>query len=45
MLLHHLLIRVHRILGTLLSILFVVWFLTGMVMMYHSYPKLTLQQV
>ena len=44
MLLHHLLIRVHRILGTLLSILFVVWFLTGMVMMYHSYPKLTLQQ-
>lgn len=31
----------HRILGTCLSILFLMWFLTGFVMMYHSFPKLT----
>lgn len=43
--LHHLLIRVHRILGTVLSILFLMWFLTGMVMMYHTYPSLTQQQL
>ncbi len=42
--LHHLLIRVHRMLGTVLSILFLVWFLSGMVMMYHSYPKVSQQQ-
>ena len=29
-------------LGTVLSILFLVWFLSGMVMMYHSYPKVSL---
>lgn len=31
-------------LGTMLSILFLVWFLSGMVMMYHSYPKVSQQQ-
>ena len=31
-------------LGTVLSILFLVWFLSGMVMMYHSYPKVSQQQ-
>ena len=28
----------HRILGTLLSILFVMWFASGLVMIYHTYP-------
>lgn len=30
----------HRILGTLLSILFLVWFLSGFVMIYHTFPKI-----
>ena len=30
----------HRILGTLLSILFLMWFVSGIVMMYHTYPSL-----
>jgi hypothetical protein len=30
---------IHRILGTLLSILFLVWFLSAFVMMYHSFPR------
>ncbi len=30
---------IHRILGTLLSILFLVWFLSGFVMIYHTFPK------
>lgn len=29
----------HRILGTVLSILFLVWFLSGFVMIYHTFPK------
>ena len=29
----------HRILGTLLSILFLMWFLTGIVMIYHGFPS------
>ena len=32
-------IKTHRILGRLLSILFLMWFVSGLVMMYHSYPK------
>lgn len=31
----------HRILGTALSILFLLWFLTGFVMIYHNFPKIT----
>ncbi len=31
----------HRILGTLLSILFLVWFLSAFVMMYHGFPRVT----
>ena len=31
-------------LGTVLSILFLMWFLTGMVMMYRTYPSLSQQQ-
>lgn len=30
----------HRILGTILSILFLVWFLSGFVMIYHTLPKI-----
>ena len=36
-----LLFSAHRILGTILSILFVVWFLSGFVMLYHNFPKVT----
>lgn len=31
----------HRILGTILSILFLVWFLSGFVMIYHTFPKVS----
>ena len=30
---------IHRILGTALSILFLVWFLSGLVMIYHTFPR------
>ena len=30
---------IHKVLGTLLSILFLVWFLSGLVMIYHSFPQ------
>lgn len=29
----------HKIVGTILSILFLVWFLSGFVMIYHTFPK------
>ena len=29
----------HRILGTLLSTLFFIWFVTGIVMIYHQFPS------
>ena len=35
---------IHRILGTLLSILFLMWFVTGMVLMYHTFPKVNNKQ-
>lgn len=35
---------IHRILGTLLSILFLVWFLSGMVMIYHTFPRVSLEE-
>ncbi|MFV0331561.1 MAG: PepSY domain-containing protein [Dysgonomonas sp.] len=31
----------HRILGTILSILFLIWFLSGFVMIYHTFPKVS----
>jgi hypothetical protein len=31
----------HRILGTVLCILFLAWFLSAFVMMYHGFPKIT----
>ncbi|MCC8172901.1 MAG: hypothetical protein LIO65_00415 [Odoribacter sp.] len=36
-----LLYAIHRILGTVLSILFLVWFLSGFVMIYHKFPKVS----
>lgn len=32
--------KFHRILGATLSILFILWFLTGFVMIYHNFPKI-----
>lgn len=34
-----LILTTHRVLGTLLSALFLVWFLSGLVMIYHTFPK------
>ena len=31
----------HRVTGTLLSLLFVAWFVSGIVMMYHGFPRVT----
>ena len=36
---HKFIYTVHRILGTLLSILFLMWFLSGIVMIYHRFPS------
>lgn len=30
---------VHRVLGMLLSLFFLMWFLTGIVMIYHGFPS------
>lgn len=35
----NILYSIHRILGTILSILFLIWFLSGFVMIYHTFPK------
>ena len=37
--LHRFIYTLHRILGTLLSILFLMWFLSGIVMIYHRFPS------
>ena len=31
--------RTHRFLGALMSVLFVAWFISGLVLIYHAYPK------
>lgn len=31
---------IHRMLGTILSILFLMWFLSGFVMIYHTFPRI-----
>ena len=36
--------KIHSILGTIFSILFVLWFFTGFVMIYHNFPKITDEQ-
>lgn len=37
------LFALHRVLGTLLSLLFLVWFLSGFVMLFHTFPRVTIQ--
>ena len=34
-----LMFTIHRVLGTLLSALFLMWFVSGLVMIYHTFPK------
>lgn len=34
----------HRITGVVLSLVFLIWFLSAFVMMYHSFPKLTFKE-
>lgn len=35
---------IHKVLGTLLSALFVMWFLSGLVMIYHTFPAANAKQ-
>ena len=35
---------IHRILGTLLCILFLMWFLSAFVMMYHRFPRVNAKE-
>ena len=39
MMITKLMYTIHRVLGTLLSILYLVWFLSAFVMMYHGFPR------
>ena len=34
----------HRVLGTAVSLLFLMWFCTGLVLIYHSFPNVTTEQ-
>ena len=34
----------HRVLGTAVSLLFLMWFCTGLVLIYHSFPNVTAEQ-
>lgn len=36
---------IHRILGTLLCILFLIWFLSAFVMMYHRFPRVSAKEI
>ncbi|MDE7074207.1 MAG: PepSY domain-containing protein [Odoribacter sp.] len=33
--------KIHKVLGLLLSLLFLMWFLSGIVMIYHSFPRVS----
>lgn len=35
---------IHRLLGTLLCILFLIWFLSAFVMMYHRFPRVSAKE-
>lgn len=37
---HKFLLTTHRVLGTLLSVFFLLWFLSGFVMLFHQFPKI-----
>lgn len=39
-----LLFTIHRVLGTALSILFLMWFISGIVLIYHGYPRFKQQE-
>ena len=41
---HKFLLTTHRILGTLLSVFFLAWFLSGFVMLFHQFPKIGLSE-
>lgn len=34
---------IHRVLGTIVSVLFLMWFVTGLVLVYHAFPDATAQ--
>ena len=34
-------LTIHRITGTIIALFFAMWFLTGLVLLYHSYPRLS----
>ena len=34
-------LSLHRITGTIIALFFAMWFLTGLVLLYHSYPRLS----
>ncbi len=38
---HKIALAIHRVLGTVLSLLFAAWFLSGLVMIYHTFPKVS----
>lgn len=38
---HKIALAIHRVLGTALSLLFAAWFLSGLVMIYHTFPKVS----
>lgn len=39
-----LMLKLHRLLGTVLSIFFLMWFVSGFVMLFHSFPRITSEQ-
>ena len=36
---------VHRVVGTIIALFFLMWFLTGLVLIYHPYPRLSDEQI
>ena len=43
--LRRILLNIHKILGLLLSVLFLMWFLSGFVMIYHDFPNAARHQI
>ena len=35
----------HRVVGTIIALFFLMWFLTGLVLIYHPYPRLSDEQI
>ena len=40
-----LMFSLHRVLGTIISLLFLMWFVSGLVLLYHNFPNVTKQQI